>query len=154
MKQTIGLLTKYFGDIVEVEPGLRDETFIILKDPSRIRDAMELLRDNGFSMLIDLTAVHYPKRGEKFELIYNMLAMEPLLRLLVKVPLEGEHPEVESISSVFKTANWYEREVYDMFGVRFTNHPNLKRILMWEDYEGHPLRKEFPLEGDNLHCYD
>ncbi len=154
MKQTIGLLTKYFGDIIEVQPGLRDETFILLKDASRIRESMELLRDNGFSMLIDLTAVHYPKREQKFELIYNMLAMEPLLRLVVKVPLEGKYPEVESVSSVFKTANWYEREVYDMFGVRFKNHPNLKRILMWEKYEGHPLRKEFPLEGDNLHCYD
>ncbi len=154
MKQTIGLLTKYFGDSVAVEPGLRDETFITLKDELRIREAMELLRDNGFSMLIDLTAVHYPRREHEFELIYNMLAMEPLLRLIVKLPLKGEKPEVESVSSVFKTANWYEREVYDMFGVRFKNHPNLKRILMWENYEGHPLRKEFPLEGDNLHCYD
>ncbi len=154
MKQTIGLLTKYFGEGIEVQPGLRDETFIILKDASRVKEAMELLRDNGFSMLIDLTAVHYPGREKQFELVYNMLAMEPLLRLLLKVPLEGEYPEVDSVSSVFKTANWYEREVFDMFGIRFKNHPNLKRILMWEDYEGHPLRKEFPLEGDNLHCYD
>ncbi|NOZ12405.1 MAG: NADH-quinone oxidoreductase subunit C [Acidobacteria bacterium] len=154
MKQTIGLLTKYFGEGIEVQTGLRDETFILLKDASRIKEAMELLRDNGFSMLIDLTAVHYPGREKQFELVYNMLAMEPLLRLLLKVPLEGEYPEVDSVSSVFKTANWYEREVFDMFGIRFKDHPNLKRILMWEDYEGHPLRKEFPLEGDNLHCYD
>lgn len=154
MKQTIGLLTKYFDDVVEVKPGLRDETFVLLKDASRIREAMELLRDNGFSMLIDLTAVHYPNGESKFELIYNMLSMDRNLRLILKVFLKDDYPEVESVSSVFKTANWYEREVFDMFGVRFNNHPNLKRILMWEDYEGHPLRKEFPLEGDNLHCYD
>jgi len=154
MKQTIGLLTKYFGEIVEVKPGLRDETFVLMKDASRIREAMELLRDNGFSMLIDLTAVHYPNGEAKFELIYNMLSMDRNLRLILKVFLEDDYPEVESVSSVFKTANWYEREVFDMFGVRFKNHPNLKRILMWDSYEGHPLRKEFPLEGDNLHCYD
>jgi len=154
MKQTIGLLTKYFGEIVEVKPGLRDETFVLVKDASRIREAMELLRDNGFSMLIDLTAVHYPNGKAKFELIYNMLSMDRNLRLILKVFLEDDYPEVESVSSVFKTANWYEREVFDMFGVRFKNHPNLKRILMWDSYEGHPLRKEFPLEGDNLHCYD
>ncbi len=154
MKQTIGLLTKFFGDQVEIETGIRGETFVILKDPLRIRETMELLRDNGFTMLIDLTAVHYPGRKHNFELIYNMLAMAPLLRLLVKVPLAGESPEIASVTPVFKTANWYEREVYDMFGIRFTGHPNLKRILMWEDYNGHPLRKDFPLEGDNLHCYD
>lgn len=154
MKQTIGLLTKYFGEIVEVKPGLRDETFVLVKDASRIREAMELLRDNGFSMLIDLTAVHYPNGEAKFELIYNMLSMDRNLRLILKIFLEDDYPEVESVSSVFKTANWYEREVFDMFGVRFKNHPNLKRILMWDSYEGHPLRKEFPLEGDNLHCYD
>lgn len=154
MKQTISLLTKYFGEAVQAEQGLRGETFVILKDPSRIVEMMVFLKDNGFSMLIDLTAVHYPDREHQFELIYNCLGMESRLRLIVKLPLSEDFPEVDSVTPVFKTANWYEREVFDMFGIQFKNHPNLKRILMWEGYKGHPLRKEFPLEGDNLHCYD
>jgi len=154
MKQITDLLTKYFGEAVRFETGLRGDEMVVLTEPDRIVEMMELLRDNGFSMLVDLTAVHYPDREAPFEVIYNLLAMEPLLRMFVKVPLCTTEPEIESVAGVFKSANWFEREVFDMFGIRFRNHPNLKRILMWESYEGHPLRKDFPLEGDNLHCYD
>ncbi len=154
MKQIISLLTKYFADAVEFKEGLRKDSFLILKDPSKITELLQFLKENGFNMLIDLTAVHYPHKENKFEVIYNMLSMEPYLRLIVKVPLKEDWPEIDSVSSIYKTANWYEREVYDMFGIRFKNHPNLKRILMWDEFEGHPLRKEYPLEGDNLHCHD
>jgi len=154
MKQITSLLTKYFADSIEFKEGLRKDTFLVLKDPSKITELLQFLKENGFNMLIDLTAVHYPHKENKFEVVYNMLSMEPYLRILVKVPLKEDWPEIDSVSSIYKTANWYEREVYDMFGIRFKNHPNLKRILMWDEFEGHPLRKEYPLEGDNLHCHD
>lgn len=156
MDQITSLLTKYFDDAISCSKGVRADALVVLHQPERIVEMLELLRDNGFSMLIDVTAVHYPEQEADFHVIYNLLAMEPKLRLLVKVPLSSEtgDPEVDTVSGVFKTANWLEREVFDMFGVRFRNHPNLERILMWENHKGHPLRKDFPLEGDNLHCYD
>ena len=156
MDQITSLLTKYFGEEISCSLGIRGDTVVTLHNASKIVEMMELLRDNGFTMLIDVTAVHYPGEDADYHMIYNLLAMEPVLRILVRVPLvsgEGD-PEIDSVAHVFKTANWLEREVYDMFGVRFHNHPNLKRILMWDTYKGHPLRKDFPLEGDNLHCYD
>jgi len=154
MKQITDLLTKFLGDLVEFTEGLRGDAIILLKDSSKILETLNLLKENGFTMLIDLTAVHFPKRELKFDLIYNLLSMDTNERVILKLQFKDDYPEVNSVSSIYKSANWFEREVYDMFGIKFKNHPNLKRILMWEGYEGHPLRKEFPLEGDNLHCYD
>jgi NADH-quinone oxidoreductase subunit C len=154
MKQITDLLTKFLGDSVEFKEGLRGDAIILLKDSSKILETLNLLKENGFTMLIDLTAVHFPKRELKFDLIYNLLSMDTNERVILKLQFKEDYPEVNSVSSIYKSANWFEREVYDMFGIVFKNHPNLKRILMWEGYEGHPLRKEFPLEGDNLHCYD
>ncbi len=154
MKQITDLLTKFLGDLVEFKEGLRGDAIILLKDSSKILETLNLLKENGFTMLIDLTAVHFPKRELKFDLIYNLLSMDTNERVILKLQFKEDYPEVNSVSSIYKSANWFEREVYDMFGIKFKNHPNLKRILMWEGYEGHPLRKEFPLEGDNLHCYD
>jgi len=154
MKQIIDLLTKFLGDSVEFTEGLRGDAIILLKDSSKIIETLNLLKENGFTMLIDLTAVHFPKKDFKFDLIYNLLSMETNERVILKLQFVEDYPEVDSVSHIYDAANWFEREVFDMFGIKFKNHPNLKRILMWEGYEGHPLRKEFPLEGDNLHCYD
>ena len=156
MEQIIDLLTRYFAKEIRYEEALRGDGVIHVLNPDRIATVMELLRDNGFSMLVDVTAVHYPDRDAEFEVIYNLLGIESRLRLLVKVCISGGEgpPTVDSVTHLFKSANWHEREVFDMFGIRFRNHPNMKRILMWETYEGHPLRKDFPLEGDNLHCHD
>ncbi len=156
MEQIIDLLTRYFAKEIRYQEALRGDGVVEVLNPERITTVLELLRDNGFTMLLDVTAVHYPGREAEFEVIYNLLGMEARLRLLVKVCISSgpDGPQVDSASHLFKSANWHEREVYDMFGIRFRNHPNLKRILMWETYEGHPLRKDFPLEGDNLHCHD
>lgn len=156
MEQIIDLLTRYFAKEIRYEEGLRGDGVVHVLNPERIATVLELLRDNGFSMLVDVTAAHYSERDAEFEVIYNLLGMDSRLRLLVKVFISnGEGgPAVDSVTHLFKSANWHEREVFDMFGIRFRNHPNLKRILMWETYEGHPLRKDFPLEGDNLHCHD
>jgi len=81
----------------------------------------------------------------RFEVVYHLYSLTHNHRLRLKVPLTAEDPTVDSVSEVWQSANWFEREVWDMFGIRFTGHPNLKRILMYEPFEGHPLRKDYPV---------
>ena len=90
--------------------------------------------------------MHYPKREKPFEVVYHLYSVPFAKRVRLKVWL-SEDEEVESVYSVWPAANWYEREVYDMFGIKFANHPDLRRILLPEDWEGYPLRKDYPLEG-------
>lgn len=114
----------------------------------RIVEVCRVLKESrGYTFLVDLTAVDWPEReGERFDIVYWMhrFADSKRLRLVAAVP-EGE--PVASVEGVWKTANWMEREVYDMFGILFEGHPGLERILTWEGFNGHPLRKDFPVEG-------
>jgi NADH-quinone oxidoreductase subunit C len=115
---------------------------------SHLTKLAELLKndpDLKFDYLMDVTAVDYWKAKPRFEVVYHFFSLEKNLRLRVKVPVDGPEPEVESLCSFWPSANWYEREVYDMFGVKFKGHPNLKRILMYPEFEGHPLRKDYPI---------
>lgn len=100
----------------------------------------------GFQQLIDITAVDYPSRFERFEVVYHLLSMTRNLRIRVKLSVE-ENQTVPSAISVYPNANWYEREVFDMFGIGFSNHPDLRRILTDYGFEGYPLRKDFPMTG-------
>ncbi len=86
-------------------------------------------------------------QAPRFEVVYHLFSLRHGHRLRVKVPLGGEDPVIDSVVSVWETADWHERECFDLFGIRFRNHPDLRRILLPEDFEGHPLRKDFPLEG-------
>jgi NADH-quinone oxidoreductase subunit C len=95
---------------------------------------------------MDLTAVDYFKRKPRFEVVYHFLSLKNLFRIRVKVPLSEPDPELDSLVSLWASADWYEREVYDMFGIRFAGHPDLKRILMYPEFEGHPLRKDYPID--------
>ena len=99
-----------------------------------------------FQMLIDITAVDYPERAESFEVVYNMLSLKQNQRIRVKVTTDEETP-VPSVSDVFPSAGWYERECWDMYGVFFSDHPDLRRMLTDYGFDGHPLRKDFPLTG-------
>ena len=100
-----------------------------------------------FTFLVDLTAVDWKERGEgRFDVVYWLHRFADSCRLRLKVRV-AEGVEVPSVTAVWKTANWMEREVFDMFGVYFGGHPNLERILTWEGFNGHPLRKDFPIEG-------
>jgi len=106
-----------------------------------------LAEDYGYRLLVDLCGVDYPSReNERFEVVYLVHNLEEnrRIRLRVRVP-EGE--EVPSVCGVWRGADWCEREVFDMFGIRFADHPDMTRILMWEGFHGHPLRKDFPIEG-------
>tara|TARA_Y100000590_G_scaffold293855_1_gene330976 strand:+ start:179 stop:772 length:594 start_codon:yes stop_codon:yes gene_type:complete len=100
----------------------------------------------NFEMLLDITAVDYPKRSKRFELVYIFLSLKNKLRLRVKVFL-NEDDIVPSITSIYKSASWYEREVWDMYGISFKNNIDLRRILTDYGFEGFPLRKDFPLTG-------
>ncbi len=115
----------------------------ILKTAKKLRYDADLL----FDYLIDITACDYPGK-ELFEVIYHILSFSRNERIRLKTQVKRENPFLSSISSIYPAANWFEREIYDLFGIKFENHPNLKRILLWENYPGHPLRKDFPLEKE------
>lgn len=100
-----------------------------------------------FSFLSDLSGVDRFPLEPRFEINYHLLSIEKRLRLRLKVKVSTTDPVVHSVTSVWPTANWHEREVFDMFGIRFEGHPDLRRILMPDDWEGHPLRKDYPTEG-------
>ena len=106
-----------------------------------------------FDQLIDITAVDYPSRKERFEIVYILLSLRKNKRIIIKTLL-NEGDQVDSISSIFECANWYERECYDLFGIFFKNHPDLRRIMTDYGFEGHPLRKDFPLTGHTEVRYD
>ena len=124
-----------------------DETIVVR--PEAIRPIATFLRDTpslDYNFLMDLTAVDYLEMGKvpRFEVIYHFYSLKWNHRLRVKVPVEEKTPEVDSLTHLWPGANWYEREVWDMFGIQFRGHPNLKRILMYEEFKGHPLRKDYP----------
>ena len=109
-------------------------------------DELKKMNDLNFEMLLDITAVDYPQRSKRFELVYNLLSLKNHLRLRVKIFLD-DNEIVPSISKLYKSACWYEREVWDMYGVSFSGNNDLRRILTDYGFEGYPLRKDFPLTG-------
>ena len=109
---------------------------------------LQSLRDDpelAFDFLVDLSAVDYLGKTPRFEVVYHLQSTERCHRLRVKAPVDGPDPVVPTVSSLWKSALWAEREVWDMFGIRFAGHPDLRRILMYPEFEGHPLRKDYPL---------
>lgn len=115
--------------------------------PGAIRGAAAAVREAGYNAFQDMTAVDWYPSSPRFQLSYHILShtLREVLRLAVRV--DGSEPAVESITPVWPGANYYEREVFDLFGIRFEGHPNLRRILMPDDWQGHPLRKDYPVEG-------
>lgn len=113
----------------------------------RIVEVATALRDEyGFNMLSDETAVDYwPQETPRFHVIYQLRNLKRLLHLSLRVPLDGNAPKIATLEKVYPNANWFEREVWDMFGIVFEGHSDLRRILMPYDWEGHPLRKDYPL---------
>jgi NADH-quinone oxidoreductase subunit C len=127
----------------------RDELSITIARAS-IREACTLLRDEPdcpFNYCSDVTSVDWYPTEPRFEVIYHLLSIPNKERVRLKVRLDGNSPVIESVTSVWPGANYFEREVFDLFGIRFTGHPYLRRILMPEDWEGYPLRKDYPVEG-------
>lgn len=115
--------------------------------PETIREAAAAVHGAGYNFFEDMTAVDWFPSAPRFQLSYHILSHKLLERIRLRVLLEEMEPAVESITPVWPAANYYEREVFDLFGIRFEGHPNLRRIMMPEDWQGHPLRKDYPVEG-------
>lgn len=132
--------------ILEAVEALGETTLIA--DPAQIVALLQQLRtEEKFVRLSAVTAVDWYPAEPRFEVVYHLHSIDRNKRLRVKCRLRGTNPEIESATAVWRSANWYEREVYDMFGITFRNHPNLVRILMPTDWEGYPLRKDYPVHG-------
>jgi NADH-quinone oxidoreductase subunit C len=140
-------------------PSVDMETIVV--EPAAIVDVCRFLRDDAafqFGFLSDIVGVDLLPQEPRFEIVYLLVSLGPAFltagntsaaparRLRVKTRLAGQDPRVETVSSVWPSANWAEREIFDLLGVSFTNHPNLQRILMTDDWEGHPLRKDYPVQ--------
>ena len=134
----------------------RKKYFEIIVNKENIFHTIKNLKENQnliFNQLIDITAVDYPSNSLRFEIIYILLSMVLNKRVIVKTFL-GDSEGIESITTIHKSADWYERECYDLFGIQFLNHPDLRRIMTDYNFEGHPLRKDFPLTGHTEVRYD
>ncbi len=112
-----------------------------------IRDVCFTLQDAGYNFFEDLTAVDWHPAAPRFQLSYHLLSHQYKERIRLRVMLDQADPSVDSITPVWPAANFYEREVFDLFGIRFHEHPDLRRIMMPDDWEGYPLRKDYPVEG-------
>ena len=141
-------------DIINIKEG--DKLIEIECDKNNILSVLKKLKENNdfvFDQLLDITAVDNPSRERRFDLIYIVQSLKKNKKLILKTPLK-ENDSIETITSVHKAADWYERECYDLFGIEFTNHPDLRRIMTDYNFEGHPLRKDFPLTGHTEVRYD
>jgi len=142
---------KFFQDIVETHAFRGDETVVIRA--AALKTIAKFLKETpelDFNFLMDLTAVDYFFFGNgkinkepRFEVVYHFFSLKHNHRLRLKVPVDEKNPEVDTLTDLWASADWYEREVWDMFGIRFAGHPNLKRILMYEEFQGHALRKDY-----------
>ncbi len=141
------ILEKNIGKVLSYEL-IKGELVIYINRDSLL-DVMTFLRDDAackFSQLIDVTAVDYPERPERFEVVYQLLSMKYNARIRVKLATDENTP-VDSLADLFSVATWFERETWDMYGIMFANNPDHRRILTDYGFDGHPLRKDFPLTG-------
>ncbi len=141
------LKERFGGQLLAVESARGEETVHIARD--RAPEILRALRDEpafGFDLLADLTAVDWPDRSPRFDVVYHLGSVRHANRLRVKIAVEGKDPWVPSAIEIWKAADWLERECFDMFGVVFRGHPDLRRILLYDSFEGHPLRKDYPVQ--------
>ncbi len=142
------MLRASFPDLRE-ETELKEDLPCLIVRKEDLVAVMRELRAAGFDFLLDLTAVDYPARPQRFDVVYHLYSFGANQRLRVKTrAAEGE--PVPTMTVYWPSANWFEREVYDLFGVIFEGHPNLTRIVMPDDWIGHPLRKDYPIGGENV----
>ncbi|MFQ5953877.1 MAG: NADH-quinone oxidoreductase subunit C [Kiloniellales bacterium] len=134
-------------DVLTAEVSLGELTLSVRR--GSIVKVLTFLRDDSnclFRLLVDLCGVDYPEREERFEVVYNLLSVAQNQRIRVKLSTDEESP-VPSVTGVFRTAGWFEREAWDLYGITFSDHPDLRRLLTDYGFEGHPMRKDFPLTG-------
>lgn len=148
MSQESSLLSllkqRFAGDVEETHSFKGDDTAVVKKD--KILDVLKFLRDDpgtSFDFLMDVTAVDWLGSEPRFEVVYHLYSSKKNHRIRVKTKVSEESAEIETATGIWKGANWFEREVWDMYGIQIKGHPDLRRILMYEGFEGHPLRKDY-----------
>jgi NADH-quinone oxidoreductase subunit C len=151
-RAVIKLRERFAADIVDVREFRGEVTVTVTKE--NIVEICKYLKEFvGFNLLTDLTAVDYLGRSPRFNVVYQLYSVSAKDRLRVKAQVEESDTTISSVVGVWSTANWLEREAYDLFGITFTGHPDLRRILMTDDWVGHPLRKDYPLQGPDREPY-
>jgi NADH-quinone oxidoreductase subunit C len=148
LKALAEIIEDHLGpDLIHKEHAFGELTITVYA--GSILRVLTILRDNGkcqFKQLIDICAVDYPDRSQRFEVVYHLLSVIHNQRLRIKIATDGATP-LSSVTGIYVCANWYEREAWDMMGIPFADHPDLRRLLTDYTFEGHPLRKDFPLTG-------
>jgi len=152
-RAVLKLKEKFAASIIEVVEFRGEVTVTVAKDA--IMEILSFLKQSlQFNQLTDLTAVDYlGKKEDRFMMVYQLLSIPNKDRLRIKTPVSETACMVPTATQVWSTANWLEREVFDLFGITFTGHPDLRRILMTDDWVGHPLRKDYPLQGPDREPY-
>lgn len=151
-RAVVKLKERYADALLEYKEH-RGEVTVIVKKES-VLEVLKFLRDDlRYNFLSDLTAVDYLGQEPRFMMVYNLLSIPNKDRIRVKAPVTEADCSIESATALWNSANWLEREAFDMFGIEFKNHPNLVRILMTDDWVGHPLRKDYPLQGPDREPY-
>jgi NADH-quinone oxidoreductase subunit C len=141
------LKIKFPQAIIEATQNLGDDCVVVKRENIlTILQFLKLNEECPFDMLLDVCGVDYPSRDPRFEVVYHLYSLPKKARLRVKVGIPENDLKVPSVYGIWKAADWFEREAYDMFGITFEGHPNLKRLLMWEGFQGHPLRKDYPID--------
>ena len=146
-QELLASLSKLLGPKIQAQTEFRGETTYTIV-ASDLREVARFCRDElSFDYLIDITSIDNFGEDPRFELVYELYSMTLAVHLRLKLRVSEEACAVDTVSDIWPTANWHEREIYDMMGIKFNGHPDLRRILMWDGYPFFPLRKEFPLEG-------
>jgi NADH-quinone oxidoreductase subunit C len=146
-EQLFDSLTKSFGEKLQSKTDFRGETTYVISAID-LREIAKFCRDELlFDYLLDITSIDNYGEEPRFELVYHLYSMTHAAHLRFELKISEENAVVDTISDIWPTANWHEREIYDMMGIKFNGHPDLRRILMWDGYPYFPLRKDFPLEG-------
>ena len=137
-----------YASIIIASHNFRGDQTLTVKKGNEL-ELFKFLRDDpelDFNFLMDLTAVDYMNRKDaRFEVVYHLFSLKHTGRLRIKIPVSEDDCSINSICTLWKTANWYEREVWDMYGIKFNDHPEMRRILLYEEFKGHPLRKDYPV---------
>ena len=141
-------LKTQFGDLLVIAPEFRGEITVQVVDAQKIAEVCAFAKKElGCDYLIDISSVDNYGDDPRFSVVYELSGIGHNQHIRLKVSLSEEKSELPTVTTVWRTANWHEREVYDMMGIRFAGHPDLRRILMWDGYPYYPLRKDFPLSG-------
>ena len=147
-RKVLDRLRQRFGDSVLATHSNRgDDTAVVKKE--HVVQVLEFLKsepDLAFDLPVDLTVVDHYGREPRFEVVYHLLSIKHKHRIRVKAPVSEEDPTIASATPLYRGWNWFEREAFDMYGVRFEGHPDLRRMFMYDQFQGHPLRKDYPKE--------